>query len=75
MIETWAEQDGPLGPTVHGGSIPGNLGGKASEPLFRAQGLDEALGMSGVLYAEQIGAGSIVVFATQVGLPARRRRS
>ena len=66
MIETWAEQDGPLGPTVHGGSIPGNLGGKASEPLFRAQGLDEALGMSGVLYAEQIGAGSIVVFATQV---------
>ena len=66
MIEQWAENDSPLGPTVHGGSIPGNLGGKASEPLFRAQGLDEGLGISGVLYAEDIGATSLVIFATQV---------
>ena len=29
MMETWAENDGPLGPSVHGGAIPGNLGGKA----------------------------------------------
>ena len=28
MMETWAENDGPLGPTVHGGAIPGNLGRK-----------------------------------------------
>lgn len=66
MIETWAENDSPLGPTVHGGSIPGNLGGQPSEPLFRAQGLDEGLGISGVLYAEDIGAKSLVIFATQV---------
>jgi len=66
MIEQWAENDSPLGPTVHGGSIPGNLGGTAAEPLFRAQGLDEGLGISGVLYAEDIGASSIVIFATQV---------
>jgi branched-chain amino acid transport system substrate-binding protein len=66
MLEWLAENDSPLGPTVHGGTIPGNLGGVGSEPLFRAQGLDEALGMTGVLYADDIGAESIVIFATQV---------
>ena len=66
MIEQWAENDSPLGPTVHGGSIPGNLGGNAAEPLFRAQGLDEGLGISGVMYAEDIGAETLVFFATQV---------
>lgn len=66
MMEQWEENDSPIGPTVHGGAIPGNLGGKGAEPIFRAQGLDEALGISGTLYAEEIGAESIVVFATQV---------
>lgn len=66
MIEWVAEHDGPLGPSVHGGTIPGNLGGNASEPIFRAQGLDEALGMTGILYAESIGAETVVVFATEV---------
>jgi len=66
MMEWWGEKDSPLGPSVHGGAIPGNLGGKAAEPIFRAQGLDEALGMSGILYAEQIGAKKVVIFATQV---------
>ena len=66
MMETWAENDGPLGPTVHGGAIPGNLGGKPGEPLFRAQGLDEALGTFGSLYADSIGAEDVVIFDTQV---------
>ncbi len=66
MIEWVEENDGPLMPSVHGGTIPSNLGGEASEPIFRAQGLDEALGMTGVLYAEEIGAETLVIFATQV---------
>jgi len=66
MLEYLAENDKPLGPTVHGGSIPGNLGGVGSEPLFRAQGLDEALGMTGALAAQDAGATSVVIFATQV---------
>jgi branched-chain amino acid transport system substrate-binding protein len=66
MLEYLAENDAPLGPTVHGGSIPGNIGGVGSEPLFRAQGLDEALGMTGSLAAQEQGATSVVVFATQV---------
>ncbi len=66
MIEYWQENDSPLGPSVHGGAIPGNLGGKAAEPIFRAQGLDQALGTYGSLYADSIGAKKIVIFATQV---------
>jgi branched-chain amino acid transport system substrate-binding protein len=66
MMEWWQENDSPLAPSVHGGAIPGNLGGKAAEPIFRAQGLDEALGTYGSLYAESIGATKIVIFATQV---------
>ncbi len=66
MMQRWQEQDGPLVPSVHGGAIPGNLGGKAEEPIFRAQGLDEALGTSGVMYAEEAGAKSVVIFATNI---------
>ncbi len=66
MIETWAENDGPIGPSVHGGAIPGNLGGKAAEPIFRAQGLDQGLGVYGALYASDIGAKNVVIFATEV---------
>jgi ABC-type branched-subunit amino acid transport system substrate-binding protein len=66
VLEVVAEEDRPLMPTVHGGTIPKNLGGTPEEPIFRAQGLDEGLGTFGVLYAEQIGAEQIVVFATEV---------
>ncbi len=66
MMEYWQENDSPIGPSVHGGAIPGNLGGKGAEPIFRAQGLDQALGTYGSLYAETIGAKNVVIFATQV---------
>jgi ABC-type branched-subunit amino acid transport system substrate-binding protein len=66
MMDWWKENDSPLGPSVHGGAIPGNLGGKAAEAIFRAQGLDQALGTYGSLYADSIDAKKIVIFATQV---------
>jgi len=66
MIQRWEEEDSPLVPSVHGGAIPGNLGGKAAEPIFRAQGLDEGLGTTGVLYADEIGAESVAIFATNI---------
>ncbi len=65
MIEYWAENDSPIVPSVHGGAIPGNLGGSPDEPIFRAQGLDEGLGTSGVLYAEELGVDNVVIFAAQ----------
>jgi hypothetical protein len=66
LLEWIQEHDGPLGPSVHGGGIPGNLGGTVDEPLFRAQGLDEALGFTGIFEAQDLGAQTIVIFATQV---------
>ncbi len=66
MMEYWKEHDAPLGPSVHGGLIPGNLGGKGTEPIFRAQGLDEGLGVYAAQSAKNKGAKKVVVFATEV---------
>ena len=66
MLEYWQENDAPIVPSVHGGAIPGNIGGSGSEPIFRAQGLDAGLGTSGILYAESIGAENVVIFQTEV---------
>ena len=59
------EEDRPLMPSVHGGVIPGNIGGTAAEPLFRAQGLDEGVGVTDILYAQTLGAKSVAIIATQ----------
>jgi ABC-type branched-subunit amino acid transport system substrate-binding protein len=66
VLSLLAEQDRPLMPTVHGGSIPGNIGGSPDEPIFRAQGLDEGLGAFGALYGEEAGWETVVIFATEV---------
>lgn len=66
MLEHWAENDSPIVPSVHGGAIPGNLGGSAEEPIFRAQGIEAALGTSSIMYAESIGATNAVIFQTEV---------
>jgi len=66
MVEYWAENDSPIVPSVHGGAIPGNLGGTVEEPIFRAQGLDAGLGTSGILYADSVGAENVVIFQTEV---------
>ena len=50
------EHDGPLAPSVHGGSIPFDIGGDAREPIFRAQGPDAGLGALATVYASMIGA-------------------
>ena len=65
-LEGVAENDGPVSPSVHGGSIPSNLGGSAEEPIFRAQGSDEALGHGAVLKAADLGAEDVVIFATEI---------
>jgi ABC-type branched-subunit amino acid transport system substrate-binding protein len=66
FLEWVAANDGPLGPSVHGGSIPFDIGGSAAEPIFRAQGPDAGLGTIGTIYAKMIGAEKVVIFATQV---------
>ena len=64
MLGVIADTGGPLLPTVHGGSIPGNIGGVAEEPIFRAQGSDEGQGVMDVAYADSLGLASIVIITT-----------
>lgn len=65
FLESVEENDGPVSPSVHGGSIPFNLGGDPAEPIFRAQGSDEQLGHGSVLTAASFGAEDVVIFATE----------
>jgi branched-chain amino acid transport system substrate-binding protein len=65
MLEVIAEEDRPLMPTVHGGVINVNIGGTAEEPIFRAQGLDEAMGVTDIVYAESVGIESVAMIATE----------
>ena len=64
MLDWQEDNDGPLMPTVHGGVIPVNVGGRPGEPIFRAQGSDEGQGVTNALYAEALGAESVVIMTT-----------
>ncbi|MCY4631570.1 MAG: ABC transporter substrate-binding protein [bacterium] len=64
MLDWQEANDGPLMPTVHGGVIPVNVGGRPGEPIFRAQGSDEGQGVTNALYVEALGAQSVVVMTT-----------
>ncbi len=64
MLDWQQDNDGPLMPTVHGGVIPVNVGGRAGEPIFRAQGSDEGQGVTDALYVESLGAESVVILTT-----------
>jgi len=66
FLEGVADNAGPVSPSVHGGSIPSNLGGTTAEPIFRAQGSDEGLGHGAVIKAADLGAESAVIFATEI---------
>ena len=66
FLEGVADNDGPVSPSIHGGSIPSNLGGTPDEPIFRAQGSDEGLGHGAVVKAADLGAEDVVIFATEI---------
>jgi ABC-type branched-subunit amino acid transport system substrate-binding protein len=61
-----AENDQPLMPSLHGGSIPADIGGTAEEPIFRGQAQDTAQAIAGVLQAREAGAQKIAIVATQI---------
>ncbi len=60
------ENDQPLMPSLHGGSIPADIGGTAEEPIFRGQAQDTAQAIAGVLQAREAGAQTIAIVATQI---------
>lgn len=61
-----SENDQPLMPSLHGGSIPADIGGTAAEPIFRGQAQDTAQAIAGVLQARDAGAKTIAIVATQI---------
>lgn len=65
ILEVLADEDRPLMPTVHGGVINVDIGGTAEEPIFRAQGLDEGMGVTDIVYAESIGIETVAMIATE----------
>jgi len=66
MLETVAENNLPLMPSVHGGAIEGTIGGVAEEPIFRGSPLDTANGTAALLHVRDAGKKNVVIVATEV---------
>jgi ABC-type branched-subunit amino acid transport system substrate-binding protein len=66
MLQQIDKNDGPLMPSVHGGSIDAGIGGKPEEALFRGAPMDTAAAVAGVLQVKQSGAQRVAVVATQI---------
>ncbi|MEM6387986.1 MAG: ABC transporter substrate-binding protein [Pseudomonadota bacterium] len=66
MLETVAEKQLPLMPSVHGGAIEGTIGGVADEPIFRGSPLDTANGTAALLHVRDAGKKNVVIIATEV---------
>ena len=60
------ENDSPLMPTVHGGSIRREIGGIPTEPLFRAAPMDSGQSVAAVIKAKEMGAKRVVLMATEI---------
>ena len=59
------ENNAPLMPSVHGGSIDIAYGGVAEEPIFRGAPMDSDQGLAAALMASKEGAKSVVVLAVE----------
>lgn len=66
MLQRIEDNDGPLMPSVHAGSVEAAIGGVAEEPLFRGAPMDTAAAVAGVLQVQQAGATKVAVLATQI---------
>jgi ABC-type branched-subunit amino acid transport system substrate-binding protein len=60
------ENDSPLMPTVHGGSIRREIGGIPTEPLFRGAPMDSGQSVAAVIKAKEMGAKRVVLMATEI---------
>ena len=65
VLEKVSEGQLPLMPSVHGGAIEAEFGGKGDEPLFRGSPMDSAQGAAALLHAQNAGKGNVVLVATE----------
>ncbi|MFQ5968278.1 MAG: ABC transporter substrate-binding protein [Acidimicrobiia bacterium] len=66
MLDWQAENNLPLMPSVHGGSISSDIGGIASEPIMRGAPMDTAQATAALIVARDQGAQAIALMATEV---------
>jgi ABC-type branched-subunit amino acid transport system substrate-binding protein len=66
MLQYLKDNDSPLMPSVHGGGIPGNIGGTPEEPIFRGAPMDSGQAVAALVKAQDMGAKRIVIIATEV---------
>lgn len=66
MLQYIADNGGPIMPSVHGGAVPGELGGTGEEPLFRGAPMDSGQAVAAVLQAQEAGAESVAILATEI---------
>lgn len=65
ILEKVADSQLPLLPSVHGGAIEAEFGGKADEPLFRGSPMDSAQGAAALLHSKNAGKNNVVLVATE----------
>lgn len=65
VLEKVAGDNLPLMPSVHGGAIEAEYGGKVEEPLFRGSPMDSAQGAAALLHAKNAGKSTVVLVATE----------
>ncbi len=65
LLQYIVDNNRPLMPSVHGGSIAPNYGGTAEEPLFRGSPQDVDQGIAAVVRALDAGATSVVIMAAE----------
>ena len=65
LVQFVADNNRPLLPSVHGGSIAVEYGGVVEEPIFRGAPMDSDQGLATVLQAQKEGAKSVVIMAVE----------
>lgn len=66
MLSYLEDNESPLMPSVHGGGIPGHIGGIPTEPIFRGAPMDSGQAVAAVLQAKAEGAKRVVLLATEI---------
>ena len=74
LLQYVKDNNRPLMPSVHGGSIAPKYGGKADEPLFRGSPQDVDQGITAVVRAVDLGAKTCVILAAGGGGTGRQHR-
>jgi len=66
LLKYLRDNDTPVMPSVHGGSIEREIGGTPKEPIFRGAPMDSAQSVAAVIQAKAEGSRRVVLLATEI---------